>query len=248
MTDSLSLPQLRQLVSQFPKTEQRAYDFHYQDAEGFEAEVDEWFHYTELEQDRDYLLASLDAFEQKFKAFCEDHELPDDTTWPALSQGQRRQFVTHLLDDLADQEYDLRVEALCCVYYILTGVWSTTSGLEVKQDVSNDDIADDASDIHSNVVQVQWMHKGATLLAEASLIPQLYTCLIRAAAALTQTKIHNLLTSRKPPTEFLAKTDIANSVYAFHASTLWWSLHVFELVPGRDSRSELPCFLYNPTS
>lgn len=183
VTDSLSLPQLRQLVSQFPKTEQRAYNFHYQDAEGFEAEVDEWFHYTELEQDRDYLLASLDAFEQKFKAFCEDHELPDDTTWPALSQGQRRQFVTHLLDDLADQEYDLRVEALCCVYYILTGVWSTTSGLEVKQDVSNDDIADDASDIHSNVVQVQWMHKGATLLAEASLIPQLYTCLIRAAAA-----------------------------------------------------------------
>lgn len=182
VTDSLSLPQLRQLVSQFPKAEQRAYAFQYRDAEDFEAEIDEWFHYTEIEQDRDYLLASLDVFEQKFKIFCEEHDLPDDTTWTATTQGQRRKFATDLVDDLADEEYTTRVEALSCVYYILTGAWSTTSGLEIKGDSNADDASEEPQVERFNVVQVQWMHKGASLLAESSLIPQLFACLIQAAS------------------------------------------------------------------
>ena len=183
VTDSLSLPQLRQLVSQFPKAEQRAYAFQYRDAEDFEAEIDEWFHYTEVEQDRDYLLASLDAFEQKFKNFCEEHDLPDDITWIAVTQHQRRQFITDLLDDLADEEYAIRVEALSCVYYVLTGAWSTTSGLDIKRDANEDDASDDPQVERSNIVQMQWMHKGAALLAETELIPQLYACLVQAATA-----------------------------------------------------------------
>src|ERR1700761_6686427 len=66
--DSLSLPQLRQLVNQFPKAEATPYAFQYQDAEGFEPEIGEWFHYTELDQDRQYLLSSLEAFEAKWKS------------------------------------------------------------------------------------------------------------------------------------------------------------------------------------
>ncbi|KEF50918.1 uncharacterized protein A1O9_13027 [Exophiala aquamarina CBS 119918] len=182
VTDSLSLPQLRQLVSQFPRADQRAYAFQYKDAESFEAEIDEWFHYTEIEQDRDYLLASLDAFEHKFKGFCQENSLPDDTTWIAATQEQRRQFATNLLDDLADEDYTTRVEGLSCVYYVLTGAWSTTSGLEIKLDSSADDAFEEPHVEPSNIVQVQWMHKGATLLAESSLIPQLFACLVQAAS------------------------------------------------------------------
>ncbi|KAK5043591.1 hypothetical protein LTR84_011398 [Exophiala bonariae] len=183
VTDSLSLPQLRQLVSQFPKAEQRAYDFHYQDAEDFETEIDEWFHYTELEQDRDYLLASRDAFEQKFKAFSEHHGLSDDNGWPVATDDQRGQFTTHLLDDLASEEYSIRVEALSCIYYILTGVWSTTSGSEVQRGVTKDNVSDDPPAERFNAMQALWMHKGATLLIKPAMIPQLYLCLIRASTA-----------------------------------------------------------------
>lgn len=183
VTDSLSLPQLRQLVSQFPKAEQRAYDFHYQDAEDFETEIDEWFHYTELEQDRDYLLASRDAFEQKFKAFSEHHNLSDDAGWLAAAEDQRKQFITHLLNELANEEYSVRIEALSCFYYILTGVWSATSGLEIRRDATKNDFTDDPPLEHFNAMQAQWMHKGANILVKPAVIPQLYLCLIRAARA-----------------------------------------------------------------
>src|SRR2546421_4800392 len=66
--DSLSLPQLKQLVSQFPKVEQRAYAFQFADAQSFEEEIEEWFQYTE--EDRHMLFNSRDSFESRWKIYC----------------------------------------------------------------------------------------------------------------------------------------------------------------------------------
>lgn len=171
------------MVSQFPKAEQRAYAFQYRDAEDFEPEVDEWFHYTELEQDREYLLASLEAFEQTWKVFCQTQHISDDSTWIAVTADQRHQFVTGLINDLGDEDYTTRVEGLCCLYYILMGAWSTTSGLEAK-DATPEDESQHLSDHDPfNVIQMQWMHKGADIVAKAAIIPHLYNCLIQAAKA-----------------------------------------------------------------
>lgn len=182
-TDSLSLPQLRQLVGQFPRTEQRAYAFQYRDAEDFEPEIDEWFHYTDLEQDRDYLLESLETFEQRWKSFCQAQHISEDTTWIAVSNDQRQQFLARVKDDLKDQDYSVRVEALCCVFYVLTGTWNVTSGLEPEDKATEDESSPQWENDRCNVVQVQWMHKGADAVQQSSIVPQLYACFIQAAKA-----------------------------------------------------------------
>ncbi|KIX99423.1 uncharacterized protein Z520_04999 [Fonsecaea multimorphosa CBS 102226] len=182
-TDSLSLPQLRQLVGQFPKVEQTPYAFQYQDAEDFEREIDQWFHYTELEQDRQYLLASLEAFEQRWKIFCESESISDDSKWTGVSQDQRRKFISGLVSGLDDEDYSLRDEALCCIYYVLMGTWSTTSGLEPKEAVTDEEDLPHSEDDRCHVIQVQWMHNGADLMEQCSVIPHLYGCLIHASKA-----------------------------------------------------------------
>ena len=180
-TDSLSLPQLRQLVSQFPKVEQRAYAFQYADAQDFTHEIDEWFHYTELDQDRGYLLSSLEAFEQKWRIYCESNDFPEDTTWIAVTDQHRKQFCAELVDDISDDDYAGRIEALCALYYILMGAWSTTAGLDTQAE--GDGVADDpiSESTRVNTVQIQWMHKGIDILTQEKAIPNLFNCLIQAA-------------------------------------------------------------------
>ncbi|KAK5404427.1 Factor arrest protein 11 [Exophiala xenobiotica] len=187
-TDSLSLPQLRQLVGQFPKLEPQAYAFQYSDAEDFEHEVDEWFHYTELEQDRDYLLASREAFEQRWKSFCQQEEISEESTFIAVSDDHRRLFLSTLREELAYPYYNTRLDALCCVFYILTGVWSVTSGIDSKDEVGDHESQSQPEADRPNAVQVQWMHKGADELQENALIPVLYACLIQAAKAPDSTR------------------------------------------------------------
>ena len=180
-TDSLSLPQLRQLVSQFPKSEQTAYAFQYLDAEEFEPEIDEWFHYTELNQDRQYLLASLEAFESRWKSFCQTEDISEDSKWTAVTNDQRQRFVSGLGDDLAKEDYASRVEALSSVYYVLMGAWSINSGLEKKEPATEED--SHAKTDRVNLVQVQWMHRGADILEQSSLISNIFSCLIQASQA-----------------------------------------------------------------
>jgi hypothetical protein len=172
---------LRQLVSQFPKSEATPYSFQYKDAEDFESEIDEWFHYTELDQDRQYLLASLEAFEAKWMAFCKAEGISEDSKWSAVSDDRRHRFASSLADDLDDGDYTPRVEALSCVYYILMGTWSMTSGLETKGLSTEDDF--DAESERSNLIQVEWMQKGADIVQQTVLIPHIYSCLIQASQA-----------------------------------------------------------------
>ncbi|KAL2415361.1 hypothetical protein ABEF91_005095 [Exophiala dermatitidis] len=181
-TDSLSLPQLRQLVGQFPKTEQRAYAFQYRDTDSFESEIDEWFHYTELEQDREYLLASLEAFEQKWKHFCQSEQLPEEVTWIDVNDDQRVQFISDLVQDLQHGDYLARVEALSCLYFVLTGAWTTTSGLVDEEAAREDGGHPQTENDRVNASQIQWMHKGADIVQKSSIIPHLYSCWIKAAS------------------------------------------------------------------
>ncbi|KAJ9604718.1 Factor arrest protein 11 [Cladophialophora chaetospira] len=180
-TDSLSLPQLRQLVNQFPKPEATPYAFQYKDAEDFEPEIDDWFHYTELDQDRQYLLASLDAFEGRWKHFCDASGISEDSKWTAVDNDRRQKFTSSLVKDLETENYSLRVEALSCIYYILMGVWSTTSGLESKDATADDDSPSDPD--RTNAIQIQWMHQGADLVEQSTTVPHIYNCLIQASHA-----------------------------------------------------------------
>ena len=174
-TDSLSLPQLKQLVSQFPKTEQRAYAFQYADAQSFAEEIEEWFQYSE--QDGSMILGAKDAFEQKWRSFYDaDKEIiEEDHSWLEVSQRVRRGFLMSVLSSLDHSDGVARIEALEVIFYVLGGIWATTAGLESHKDPENQ--STDENDEHQgNPIQIEWMHKGADLLLECSGLQRLFDC------------------------------------------------------------------------
>jgi hypothetical protein len=181
VTDSLSLPQLRQLVNQFPKTEQKAYAFQYSETDDYETEIDEWFQYTEAEQEREYLLAAREAFETAWKAFCQSTLDQDDASWIEVDEEVRSQFLSPFAQELQDSSIETRTEALGCLYYMLAGSWSITSGLDlVKCSEVYQKKYEDQPEKY-NAVQVEWMHRGADLVLQNGLIVPLYACLLTAA-------------------------------------------------------------------
>jgi N1221-like protein len=174
-TDSLSLPQLRQLVSQFPKAEQRAYAFQYADAESFAQEIEEWFQYSE--QDGNMILSARETFEQKWRAFLEAHRGLDeeDLTWLDVSEGLRKKILSSVLSSLNHSDQITRTEALEVIFYILGGVWATTAGLE-RHDEAEKQSSEEDADEEVNPIQIEWMHVGADLLVECSGLQSLYDC------------------------------------------------------------------------
>lgn len=177
LQDSLSLPQLKQIVAQFPKPEQRAYAFQYADAQDFATEINEWFHYTE--QDGMKLFASRDVFEHRWKMFCAPHtgKLDEDSSWLAVEETWRVQFVTEIIQPL--QSHDLRasVEALGCLCYILCGAWGLTAGLERPQGEKSGDGAEHEEFARNHAIQIQWMHKAVDLVVVCKALDSLIQCL-----------------------------------------------------------------------
>lgn len=173
--DSLSLPQLKQLVSQFPKVEQRAYAFQYADAQSFAEEIEEWFQYSE--QDGNMILSAKDTFEQKWRSFSEAHRGLDEeeSSWLDVSDGLRKNILLSELSSLNNSDRLVRIESLEAIFYMLGGAWATTAGLESHDE--SEEQSDDEDDEHqSNPVQIEWMHKGADLLLECCGLQRLLDC------------------------------------------------------------------------
>jgi hypothetical protein len=179
LQDSLSLPQLKQIVAQFPKSEQRAYAFRYADAQDFATEINEWFHYTE--QDGMNILASRDVFEHRWKTFCNQQtgKLDEESSWLAVDKTWRMQFVTEFLQPL--QSHDLRTsaEALSCLCYITCGAWGLTAGLEDTQEKTAFDEAERTEFDRNHAIQIEWMHRGVDLIVRCEALNPLIRCLKR---------------------------------------------------------------------
>lgn len=178
--DSLSLPQLKQLVSQFPKVEQRAYAFHYADAQPFAQEVEEWFQYSE--RDANMILSAKETFEQKWRSLCELHKglVDDNLSWLDVSDGLRKNILSSVLSSLKHADQTTRIESLEVIFYILGGTWATTAGLERHDEVKKQQNDDGDDNNQSNSIQIEWMHKGSDLLVECSGLQTLQDCTRRA--------------------------------------------------------------------
>ena len=165
--DSLSLPQLKQLVSQFPKAEQRAYAFRYADSQLFAAEIEDWFQYSEL--DRAIILKARDTFEQTWTANLKlqsssDEAVPDFCN---ADRSLRLKLVESALLQLKHAAQSRRVESLEVLFYVLTGVWTTTAGLHDSEQFNGASKAEpDSSDCNS--LQIEWMHRGVDILCSCS--------------------------------------------------------------------------------
>lgn len=177
LQDSLSLPQLKQIVAQFPKSEQRAYAFQYADAQDFATEINEWFHYTE--QDGMNLLASRDVFEHRWNIFCTQQagKLDKDSSWLAVDNSWRVQFVKELLRPLRNHDLRTSAETLSCLCYITCGSWGLTAGLERARDEKLADEAEYAEFDRNHAIQIEWMHASVDLLVCCKALSPLVKCL-----------------------------------------------------------------------
>jgi N1221-like protein len=183
--DSLSLLQLRRLVSDMPKYEPAAYTFVYQDSASFPEELEEWFTYSEEEQN-DNLYAKA-TFEKKWGVFiAKTNAAQHSAKWIDTDISKRRRFVESEVAGLESVNSQQRGECLECLVYVGLGIWGETAGLaSVRADTRTEDTSSKAEgeeakggDIYECAgLQMDWMMQGAELIYEAMGVPAVFDVL-----------------------------------------------------------------------
>ncbi|KAK6541813.1 Factor arrest protein 11 [Orbilia ellipsospora] len=112
--DSLSLSQLKKLVTEMPKQKQIEYAFKYTDTDTLQNEIEEWFPYSEPE--RQLVLACKRQFQRVYT------ELP----WIRSSVARRRKCLNRLVEFVESSSQEQRLDALLSVAYIAQGVYGET--------------------------------------------------------------------------------------------------------------------------
>lgn len=115
--DSLTLMQLRRIVTDIPKFDPTSYAFEYEDTATFEEEVDEWFSYNEAEFKR--LFRAKNTFEKRWKKF-------NGGIWPVNSQVLA-DFVRQETNGLISTSLRTRCKSLQTIMHVVLGVWDETA-------------------------------------------------------------------------------------------------------------------------
>ena len=180
-TDSLSLQQLRRLVTDLPKLEPTAYAYEYSDTRGFPEELEEWFQYTE--EERYMLLRSKQTFEDKWEQAQATRIAPSEKAlqWTDVEMEDRENFLVGALEALTSSDLSTRIKSLECISYVLLGVWGDTAGIEVEDDDSKKDVFNikDSTRYSKSRSQLRWMVHGAELLCRVSALQKLFDVLVR---------------------------------------------------------------------
>ncbi|KAL9126647.1 MAG: hypothetical protein Q9217_004337 [Psora testacea] len=136
-TDSLSLLDLKRLVSDLPKLEPTAYAYEYEETRSFPEELEEWFQYTE--EEKYMLLRAKQTFVEKWDQMqAEKSHLPSDVTdWIDVPEAERMTFAQGLIQRLDSPDLTTRVVNLECISYIALGAWGDTAGV-VNEDTEVD--------------------------------------------------------------------------------------------------------------
>ncbi|KAI9890903.1 MAG: Factor arrest protein 11 [Vezdaea aestivalis] len=184
-TDSLSLLQLKKLVSDFPTTDHTAYAFSYEDAASFPEEVEEWFSYAETE--KSYIWRSRVAFEQQWEKFKLRETRPGPLwSWTAAPLAVRRKFVAELVHQAELADLKKRAKALGRLVYIALGSWCETAGLKSTSIASIKLHGTPEGTFDKSTLQIKWMYDGLELIYDAMGIPVIYDALRGSLARATQ--------------------------------------------------------------
>ncbi|KAL8687618.1 MAG: hypothetical protein Q9218_006264, partial [Villophora microphyllina] len=164
-TDSLTLLQLRQLVTDLPKLEPQAYAYEHADTRPFVEEVEEWFPYSEDE--RGMLLRTKQAFEKRWRK----HHGSSGTSWIDSKGRDRELFVHGIVEDIEQRKKT--VKGVRCLAYVAMGCWGETAGLvngtvqghEGESAEQNRSEGPPTSEQTQLTTQIEWIKKGCELLA-----------------------------------------------------------------------------------
>ena len=181
-TDSLSLLQLRRLVTDLPRLEPTAYAFTYSDTQAFPEELEEWFQYTE--EDRYLLTRAKITFDAEWKAFgaANPSSPSEQSSWIEVGELNREAFVGNILQDLDLPDSLRRVASVECLAYVALGVWGDTAGLPSENDnlcsegVSTEQFHDT---YERSALQIEWIRKDAELLQKLGALGILFDLMRR---------------------------------------------------------------------
>jgi hypothetical protein len=178
-TDSLSLLQLRRIVTEFPKIDPTSYAFTYADTATFEEEVDEWFSYNDAEFRR--LNRAKDTFQRRWKKFA-------GKEWMAADQAERAKFMKQESNGLLAVDLRRRCKSLQTILHVILGIWDETAGKvdesaeskgkEKEPEKENCASPDECTKLKPRTKatksQLDNMKSGILLVAEADGIPHLF--------------------------------------------------------------------------
>lgn len=125
--DSLSLAQLRRLVSEFPRQASAAYDFQYTDTAPHAEEIDEWFSYQSGQLA--ILLNARQAYESQW-----EHDLAakeEEVTWDEAPEDVKSTFIRQALYEIKSADSSVCAAAAGKLVYLSLGRWADTSGQPV---------------------------------------------------------------------------------------------------------------------
>ncbi|KAF2722046.1 putative HAM-2, hyphal anastomosis-2 protein [Polychaeton citri CBS 116435] len=165
--DSLTLADLKRIRSTFPNEqipqklemlgEDCVYDFKYQDAQSFPAELEEWFSYSDEEETK------LRLCKAEFNRAWWESRQGESTMWIDVTEDSRRHFVEEQIQVLRDEKTDMeKVQRILMILtYITLGVWEETAGSQKGlnlQDLFQESKGGARLDEYqSSSLQIQWI-------------------------------------------------------------------------------------------
>lgn len=176
-TDSLSLLQLKRLVTDLPKIEPTAYAYDYTETRSFPEELQEWFQYSE--QERHILLKAKHTFMQTWEqAHSERPESSDKALeWTDVDEEDRIWFLQCAIKALDSNMSASRIKSLECISYIALGAWGDTAGVEGDISETIAISGDDSRWIESQKtvlsIQLNWIVRAAQILFENGAVRKL---------------------------------------------------------------------------
>ncbi|KAE9970558.1 hypothetical protein EG327_010233 [Venturia inaequalis] len=132
-TDSLSIMQLRRLVTEMPRIEPTPYAFTYQDAATLPEELEEWFAYSNEEKAN--ILRAQSSFDAEWRAynnraFTGDQD--ESLDWRTTPLEKRREYMSKLIEGLQETDLAKRLRQLEALVYLCLGCWKETAGLKSR--------------------------------------------------------------------------------------------------------------------
>ncbi|OAA66101.1 HAM-2, protein required for hyphal anastomosis [Cordyceps fumosorosea ARSEF 2679] len=124
-TDSLSLAQLRKIVSEVNRPEQPAYDFTYADMGPHAEEIDEWFMYQFWQWVR--LSSAQKAFEWHWSQETAAAEGGYEVAWEDADHETRTRFVRAAIAGVQSNDAALRSASIGKLVYLVLGRWGDTA-------------------------------------------------------------------------------------------------------------------------
>lgn len=181
-TDSLSLLQLKRLVTDLPKLEPTAYAYDYAETRSFPEEIEEWFSYTE--EERYMLLRAKQTFDDKWEQAQAERPDPSDKAlgWTDVDLEDRESFIIGAIKALENPEISSRVKSLECISYVSLGIWGDTAGVDMTKD-DVEFLPSDSNWLDSPTtkakLQLQWIVNGTKMLCKHGAVQKLLDTLIR---------------------------------------------------------------------